>query len=230
MSTENGPRTRAHRPLDVVIVDDAVLFRDSLAMMLVVEAGARVRTLGDAAALLEAVDAAPPDVAIVDIRLPPTFRTEGLDAAAWLREHVPRLGVLVLSAHLESLHVDRLLRSGGGFGYLLKDRVTGIAAFVDALRTVAAGGTVVDPEIIDTALRRRPRPIERLTDRELEVLRLMALGRSNQAICTELAVSPKTLETHVRAIFNRLDLAAETRGNRRVLAVLAYLREIGAPG
>lgn len=213
--------------LDIVIADDAALFRDLIAGLLTDRIGATVRALPDAAQLLAAVAVRRPDVAVIDIRLPPSFRTEGLDAAVQLRATDPDLAVIVLSQHLESRHLDRLLRPGaGGFGYLLKDRVTSLDAFLDAVVRIAGGGTVVDPAIVDANLRRTEAGtvLARLSPREFQILRLIALGRSNAAILAELGVSPKTLETQIRSIFNRLDLPADLDAHRRVLATLTYLR------
>lgn len=219
--------------LSVVLVDDAALFRDLLAEVLRLQAGAIVTAVGDTTALLEAVQSQPPDVCIVDIRLPPTFTVEGLVAARDLRRQHPKVGVLLLSQHLEVHHLARLLQpagaTGAGFGYLLKERVTGISDFLDAVKRVAAGEIVLDPLVVGELLQRR-RNVEllgRLSVREREVLALVAEGLSNQAICGRLRMSAKTLETHIGAVFNRLDLPAETDGNRRVLAVLTYLRGRG---
>jgi DNA-binding NarL/FixJ family response regulator len=211
----------------VVIADDAVLFREGLARVLEA-AGIHVAgQVGDAEQLLARVRAEPPDAAVVDIRMPPTHTREGLDAARRIHAEHPRVGVLVLSQYVEPHHAVQLLEDGAsGVGYLLKDRVTDVGEVVDAVRRVAGGGSVIDPEVVAQLLgRRRARnPIEELTDREREVLALMAQGRSNQAISQRLFLSPKTVEAHVRSIFTRLDLAATPDDHRRVLAVLAFLR------
>jgi DNA-binding NarL/FixJ family response regulator len=211
----------------VVIADDAVLFREGLARVLEA-AGIHVAgQVGDAEQLLARVRADPPDTAVVDIRMPPTHTREGLDAALRIHAEHPRVGVLVLSQYVEPHHAVQLLEDGAsGVGYLLKDRVTDVGEVVDAVRRVAGGGSVIDPEVVAQLLgRRRARnPIEELTDREREVLALMAEGRSNQAISQRLFLSPKTVEGHVRSIFTRLDLAATPDDHRRVLAVLAFLR------
>jgi DNA-binding NarL/FixJ family response regulator len=211
----------------VVIADDAVLFREGLARVLEA-AGVHVAgQVGDAEQLLARVRAEPPDAAVVDIRMPPTHTREGLDAARRIHAEHPRVGVLVLSQYVEPHHAVQLLEDGAsGVGYLLKDRVTDVGEVVDAVRRVAGGGSVIDPEVVAQLLgRRRARnPIEELTDREREVLALMAEGRSNQAISQRLFLSPKTVEAHVRSIFTRLDLAATPDDHRRVLAVLAFLR------
>jgi DNA-binding NarL/FixJ family response regulator len=211
----------------VVIADDAVLFREGLARVLQA-AGIQVAgQAGDAERLLALVRADPPDAVIVDIRMPPTHTREGLDAAQRIRSEHPQVGVLVLSQYVEPHHAIQLLQDGAsGIGYLLKDRVADVAEVVDAVRRVAGGGSVIDPEVVAQLVgRRRARnPIQELSEREREVLALMAEGRSNQAICERLFLSPKTVEGHVHSIFTRLDLHAAPDDHRRVLAVLAFLR------
>jgi DNA-binding NarL/FixJ family response regulator len=212
----------------VVIADDAVLFRDGLARVLEA-AGIQVAAqVGDADKLLARVRADPPDAVVVDIRMPPTHTREGLDAAERIRAEHPRVGVLVLSQYVEPHHAMQLLQGGvQGVGYLLKDRVADVAEVADAVRRVAGGGSVIDPEVV-AQLVGRPRvrsPIQELTDRERQVLALMAEGRSNPAICQRLYLSPKTVEAHVRSIFTRLDLPVTPDDHRRVLAVLAFLRQ-----
>ena len=201
-------------PLRVIVVDDAVLFREGLARVLK-EAGFEVTAqLGDAAALLDRVRAEPPDVVVVDIRMPPTHTTEGLDAArdAPAPAH-PDLGILVLSAHVEPHYALQLIETGArGAGYLLKERVADLDELTDAVRRVAAGGLVIDPSVVAQLVgRRRARnPVETLTEREREVLAVMAEGRSNQAICQRLHLSPKTVEAYVRSVFTKLGCTRAT--------------------
>lgn len=212
----------------IVIADDALLFREGVARLLAEAGFAVVGQAGDAVELVDLVRAERPDVAIVDIRMPPTHTTEGLDAAVTLDKVHPGIGVLVLSQYVEAHHAVRLLGDDlPGRGYLLKESVTDLDRFAAAIRTVAAGGVVVDPDVVAEMLGRRRSggALAGLSDREAEVLGLMAQGRSNQAICAELFLSPKTVETHVRNIFTKLDLPAGADGNRRVLAVLTFLRE-----
>lgn len=183
--------------------------------------------VGDPDALLELARADLPDVAVVDIRMPPTYSTEGLVAAQRLRAERPEAGVLLLSQYLESRHVMELLGDDPrGVGYLLKDRVCDIGQFAEAVRRVGSGGSVIDPDVVAQLLRRsRDRsPLDWLTPRERDVLALMAEGRSNRAIADALAVSQKTVETHVRSIFMKLGLSESPDEDRRVCAVLTYLR------
>jgi DNA-binding NarL/FixJ family response regulator len=211
----------------VMIADDAVLFREGLARVLQA-AGIQVAAqVGDAEQLLARVRASPPAAVVVDIRMPPTHTREGLDAAQRIRAEHPEVGVLLLSQYVEPHHAIQLLQDGAsGVGYLLKDRVGDVNEVVDAVRRVAAGGSVIDPEVVSQLVsRRRTRdPIQELTERERQVLALMAEGRSNQAIGERLFLSPKTVEAHVHRIFTRLDLHAAPDDHRRVLAVLAFLR------
>ncbi len=211
----------------VVVADDAVLFREGLARVLSDSGFDVIARVGDARALLAAVDEDPPDCAVVDIRMPPTHTTEGLDAARALATSHPSVGVLVLSSHVEPHFALQLIEDGArGAGYLLKERVADLAELTDAVRRVAAGGLVVDPSVVaDLVGRRRARnPLDDLTDRERDVLAVMAEGRSNQGICDRLYLSPKTVEAYVRGVFTKLGLHQGPDDNRRVLAVLAYLR------
>jgi DNA-binding NarL/FixJ family response regulator len=211
----------------VVIADDAVLFREGLARVLE-GAGVEVAAqAGDGERLLALVRADPPDAVVVDIRMPPTHTREGLEAARRIRAEHPQVGVVVLSQYVEPHHAMQLLEGGaGGVGYLLKDRVADIGEVVEAVRRVAGGGSVIDPEVVAQLVGRRRAvdPVQRLSEREREVLALMAEGRSNQAIGERLFLSPKTVEGHVRSIFTRLDLSVTPDDHRRVLAVLAFLR------
>jgi DNA-binding NarL/FixJ family response regulator len=211
----------------VIVADDAVLFREGLSRVLA-DAGFEVLAqVGDARELLDRVREDPPEAVVVDIRMPPTHTTEGLDAARVLQEIHPDIGVLVLSAHVEPHYALQLIENGArGAGYLLKERVADLDELSDAVRRVAAGGLVIDPSVVVQLVgRRRARsPLETLTDREREVLAVMAEGRSNQAICQQLFLSPKTVEAYVRGVFTKLGLHQGADDNRRVLAVLTFLR------
>ena len=211
----------------VLIADDEVLLREGLARLLADEGFDVVGTVGTAAELLRKIPLTRPDVAIVDIRMPPGYSDEGLLAAIEIRASQPSVGVLVLSHHVESRYAMRLLEGHPEHsGYLLKERVSDVAVLTDALRRIAEGECVLDPTIV-SRLVRRPREesaLTELTPRELEVLGLMAEGHSNQGICDKLFLSPKTVETHVRQIFQKLGLGEMPDYHRRVLAVLAYLR------
>ena len=210
----------------IVVAEDLFLLREGIARLLQAHGCDIVAAVGDGPALLEALVGERPDVAIVDVRLPPTFTDEGLRAALAARRQIPGLPVLVLSQYVEQLYARELLADrAGGVGYLLKDRVFTDDQFVDVLRTVAKGGTVMDPEVVAELLVRRSRdaPITRLTDRERDVLALMAEGRSNAAIAQQLFVSEKAVSKHCTSIFSKLDLPPSETDNRRVLAVLAFL-------
>lgn len=211
----------------VVIADDSVLLREGL-VRVVAEGGFDVVDhVGNADELLAAVRRDEPDVAIVDVRMPPTYTDEGARAAREIRERHPDVGVLVLSQVVEPTHALALFTDNAeGFGYLLKDRVVEIDEFLDAIRRVARGGTAIDPEVIAELVGRRrdDGPIGELTPREREVLGLMAEGRSNQAISQKLFLSTRTIETHVNSIFLKLGLLPAPDDHRRVLAVLAFLR------
>lgn len=211
----------------VVIADDTPLLRQGLARLLS-EAGIEVcGEGGDAASLLELVEAEQPDVAIIDIRMPPSHTDEGLVAAASIRDRYPDVGVLVLSQYVEAGYALRLLKGGEGrCGYLLKDRVTHTGELVGALDRIAAGEVVVDQQLVEQLLarRREPNPLDDLTDREHEVLRLMAEGLTDRGIAERLWITPKTVETHIRHILRKLDLPSGAAHNRRVHAVLAHLR------
>jgi DNA-binding NarL/FixJ family response regulator len=210
-----------------MVADDGVLFREGLARILA-EVGFEVTgRAGDGATLVELVRADPPDAVITDLRMPPVFADEGIEAAARIREVAPKVGVMLLSQYVEVHHALRLMEEfSGGVGYLLKDRVSELGSFAHDVRRVAGGDVVIDPELVTrlVARRRQRDPLQTLTDRERDVLALMARGLTNAALAEELHVSPKTVEGHVRTIFTKLDLAPGERNHRRVLAVLQFLR------
>lgn len=211
----------------VVIVEDSTLLRDGL-IRLLNEGGLEViNALPNAVGLVEIIRADPPDVILLDVRMPPTNTTEGIEAAIELRATFPSVGVLVLSQHLEPTYAVRLLENTpSGVGYLLKDRVTKSDDLIDAIRRIVDGESVIDSEVVDRLLNRKrtASPIDALSDRERQVLRLMASGSSNGTIAAELFVAPKTVEHHTRSIFTKLGLRNDD-GHRRVLAVIEYLRE-----
>ncbi len=210
----------------VVVAEDLFLLRDGLTRLLAAHGFEIVASVGNAPALLSALLERQPDVAVVDVRMPPGLADDGLQAALAARRHVPGLPVLLLSQYVEQLYAREMLADqAGAVGYLLKDRVFNDDQFVDAIRTVAGGGTVMDPEVVSKLLGRRSRdePISRLSAREREVLELMAEGRSNTAIAQRLFVTEKAVGKHTTSIFTKLGLAASEDDNRRVLAVLAYL-------
>jgi DNA-binding NarL/FixJ family response regulator len=210
----------------VVLGEDLTLLRDGLIRLLTAYDMEVVEAVDNGPALLRALITHRPDVAVVDVRLPPTFTDEGLKAAIEARARVPGLPVLVLSQHVEPLYARELLSGGsGGLGYLLKDRVSDVRRFIEAVRTVAGGGTALDPEVVSQLLARRARdePLRRLTPREREVLALMAEGRTNAGIAARLVVTEKAVSKHINNIFTKLDLYRGGDDNRRVLAVLTYL-------
>jgi DNA-binding NarL/FixJ family response regulator len=211
----------------VVIADDSVLLREGVSRLLA-EAGFEVvGQAGDAERLLQEVEAKAPDVAIVDIRMPPTHTDEGLQAARELRVRYPSLGVLVLSQYVRPSYAFELLADDArGVGYLLKDRVSNLDELSDAVTRVGSGGSVLDPSVVSQLVGRRRQghdPVDDLSDREREVLALMAEGRSNRAIAERLFITERTVEKHVKSIFGKLALPASADAHRRVLAVLAYL-------
>lgn len=210
----------------VLIAEDSAILRDGLVQLLGDRGLAVLPAVGDAAGLRQAVAGDPPDVAVVDIRMPPTFTDEGLRAAIALRRDHPSVGILVFSQYIETRYAAELLAGGAaGIGYLLKDRVADVTEFVDALLRVAAGGTALDPEVVTQLMgaSRRTDTLTRLSGREREVLGLMAEGRTNSAIAASLVVSEGAVEKHVANIFAKLDLPATPTDHRRVLAVLRYL-------
>ena len=211
----------------VVIADDSVLLREGVSRLLADEDFDVVAKVASAEELLQCVEAQAPDVAVVDIRMPPTHTDEGLRAAAVIRERHPKTAVLLLSSYLEARYAEALLKDyPAGSGYLLKDRVYDAAAVGDALRRVSTGECVIDPEIIGQLLRRgRERnPLDALTDREREILSLMAQGYSNDSICNQLFISRRTVESHVSSVFAKLGIVESPESSRRVLAVLTYLQ------
>ena len=213
-------------PPRLVLADDAVLVRTGLAHVLAGAGFAVAGTAGDAAALLRLVEQHAPDLAIVDIRMPPTHTDEGIQAALALRRTHPRVGILLLSQYVETADVLTVLRGTGdrGTGYLLKERISDIDSFVADVGTVAAGGTVVDPLVARRLMRRRDTlGLEQLSAREREIVAHMATGRSNSGIATELRLGERTVEAHVRSIFAKLGLPDGPDVNRRVLAVLSHL-------
>jgi DNA-binding NarL/FixJ family response regulator len=211
----------------VVIAEDLALLRDGLTRLLRDNGIEVVAAVVDGDALVREVVAQKPDLAVVDIRLPPGYRDEGLRAALEVRRRVPGTAVLVISQYVEQAYAEELLADrGGGIGYLLKDRVMHVADFLEAVRRVADGGTALDPEVVAQlfARRRRDGPLERLTPREREVLALMAEGRSNAGIAATLVLTVGAVEKHVQSILSKLDLPQSSTDHRRVLAVLAYLQ------
>jgi DNA-binding NarL/FixJ family response regulator len=214
--------------LRVVIAEDLALLRDGLTRLLRDNGFDVVGAVADGDALVTSVLLERPEVAIVDVRLPPTFRDEGVRAALTLRERAPETGVLIVSQYVEQAYASELLADGrGGLGYLLKDRIMDVDDFVAAVRRVATGGTALDPEVVAQLISRRRAgsPLAALTPRELEVLGLMAEGRSNAAIASRLVLTVGAVEKHVANILTKLRLPPSSEDHRRVLAVLAYLRD-----
>jgi len=209
----------------VVIAEDTVLLREGLAGLLEDAGHEVVGRAGDAGALLALVAEHEPDLAVVDVRMPPDYDDEGTQAAATIRRTHPGTAVLVLSQHIETRHVVELVAAGGGFGYLLKDRVLDVDAFLEAAERVSNGGSALDPEVVKQLLvpSAGDDTLDQLTPREREVLGLMAEGRTNAGIAKQLWLTERTVETHVSSILSKLDLHGAD-GHRRVLAVLAYLR------
>ncbi len=214
----------ATTPLRLVVADDSVLLREGLVRLLDEAGFETVGAFGDAVSLLAALSSLQPDVAILDVRMPPTFRDEGVRAALELRSSFPGVGVLLLSQYVEGTDAQELRASGrGGTGYLLKDRVASLDELRDAVTRVAAGGTVLDPEVVRELLVRRTDPLSSLTPRERDVLGLMAEGRTNAAIASRLVIGVGAVEKNVTAIFQKLGLEDSGDDHRRVLAVLAAL-------
>jgi DNA-binding NarL/FixJ family response regulator len=218
------------RPVRVILAEDNVLLREGIAGLLE-RAGFEIAgQAGDADGLIALVRAQRPDLLVVDIRMPPGHSTEGLDAAMAIREEFPDTGIMVLSAFVHAEHAVKLLSSGRGIGYLLKDRVENVTEFVQSLQRVAGGGVVIDPELVQDLVRTRrdQNPFDVLSVREREVLSLMAEGRSNAGIARQIWVAESTVEKHVHSILGKLDLPDSFDDHRRVLAVLAYLSSAGS--
>jgi DNA-binding NarL/FixJ family response regulator len=216
--------------VQIVIAEDAVLLREGLAGLLEDAGHEVVARVGDAESLLSVVAEHDPDLAIVDVRMPPTYEDEGMRAAVEIRQSHPRTAVLVLSQHVESRYAVELVTADGGFGYLLKDRVLDVGEFLEAAERVSRGGSALDPEVVKQLItpHRDDDPLAALTPREREVLALVAEGRTNAGIAKELWLTEKTVETHVRSILGKLDLPQDGDTHRRVLAVVTYLRASAA--
>ncbi|MEV0927084.1 response regulator transcription factor [Streptomyces spongiicola] len=211
----------------MVIAEDSVILREGMVELLTARGCEVVATAGDADELLAAVAEHVPDVAVVDIRMPPTHTDEGIRAAIRLRADHPGVGILVFSQHAEPSWAARLLAGeASGIGYLLKERVSATADFLEALRRVASGGVALDPEIVSRMLNSGTRRLDRLTDREREVLDLMAQGHSNRSIAGLLVISERAVEKHAASVFGKFDLPPTDADNRRVKAVVAYLQEV----
>ncbi len=210
----------------ILIAEDSVLLREGLVRLLTDAGHDIVHTTGDATDLLGAVSAHEPDLAVIDVRMPPTFTDEGIRAAVLIRAQNPEVGVLVLSQYVEERYASDLIAdNSGGFGYLLKDRVADVSDFLEAVDKVAAGGTVLDPEVVSQIMvrSRRDTGIDQLSAREREVLALMAEGKSNSAIASALFLSAGAVEKHISSVFTKLGLSAGADDNRRILAVLKFL-------
>lgn len=217
----------APEPLTVILAEDSVLLRDGLLRVFEWAGITVTTTCGDGESLVKAVLANPPSIVVADVRMPPTFTAEGVKAALEIRTHHPQLPVMILSQYVEEEYAVDLISSPLGVGYLLKDRVSETGEFIEAIRTVAAGGTVLDPDVVAQLLvrARRDNPLARLTKRERQVLELMAQGKDNAAICADFHLTTSSVEKHIGSIFTKLDLAPEEGQNRRVMAVLAWLNQ-----
>ena len=224
-NTRDSSRVSSLRALRVVVAEDEVLLREALCSLLTRSGFDVVGQAGSKPELLAQVAALKPDLVVVDIRMPPTHTTEGIDAARIIREEQPNTGILVLSAHVDVEHAMDLMVNGSGVGYLLKSRVADVADFIDALQRIARGASVVDPSLMREALngRRHEDPLDTLSPREQQVLALMAEGRSNAGIARRLWLAEATVEKHVRSILTKLNLAQTDDDHRRVRAVITYL-------
>ncbi len=224
-SDHTQPGDAGAEAIRILLVEDSVLLREGLARLFDEAGYTTVGAFADAVDIVERVRSASPDVVVMDVRLPPGFHDEGIRAALELRRAVPEVAVLVLSQYVETVYARELLAdASGGVGYLLKDRVTSLAEFTDAVRRVRAGGTVLDPLVVKRLMATARDPLAALTPRELEVLELIAEGHSNTGIAERLVIGTGAVEKHVSAIFAKLGLVDSGSGNRRVLAVLAYLQ------
>ena len=219
-----GYRRADGHSMRVIVADDDILLREGLASLLQRSGFDVVGQASDATQLLALARDKHPELVVADIRMPPTHTTEGLDAARVIRDELPDVGILVLSAHVDVRYAMELLSSGSGSGYLLKSRVTDVAEFVDSLERIAKGSPVLDPALVQALVLRREDPLSVLTTRELEVLALMAEGRSNAGIAQRLCVTEGTVEKHVRSVLLKLDLPETDGDNRRVLAVITFLK------